>query len=62
LRAGEVELAGLLAPVSPDFQAQQVRSEPIVALLPPNHPLAVRDTVGMSELAPARRPLEGASK
>ncbi|MGO9993798.1 MAG: LysR substrate-binding domain-containing protein [Steroidobacteraceae bacterium] len=52
LRAGEVELAGLLAPVSPDFQAQQVRSEPIVALLPPNHPLAVRDTVAMLELAP----------
>lgn len=52
LRAGDVELAGVLAPVSPDFNSQQVRSEPIVALLPPSHPLAVREIISMSELAP----------
>jgi DNA-binding transcriptional LysR family regulator len=51
LRGGEVELAGLLAPVSRDFEIQQVRSEPIVALVPPDHPLARRDSVSMSELA-----------
>lgn len=40
LRAGEVELAGSLLPVSEDFEWQSVRREPLMVLLPKQHPLA----------------------
>jgi len=51
LRAGDVELAGLLAPVAADFDAQPVRSEPVVALLPPDHALAGEGTLSLSQLS-----------
>jgi len=40
LRAGAVELAGLLAPVPEEFEWRRIRREPIVALISRNHPLA----------------------
>lgn len=52
LRDGEVEIAGLLTPVSRDFESQPVRSEPIVAMFPSDHPLGRLNSVSMRELAP----------
>lgn len=43
--AGEVELAASLLPVGDGFDFQAVRTEPMVALLPPGHPAAGRDSV-----------------
>lgn len=40
LRAGEIDLAGSLLPVSEEFAWQAVRREPLVALVAPDHPLA----------------------
>lgn len=50
LRAGEVELGGLLLPTSGDFQVQPVKRDPLAALLPALHPLARRRKVGLAEL------------
>lgn len=50
LRAGELELAGALLPISEDFDGQAVRREPLVALLPSGHPLSARETVRLAEL------------
>ncbi len=50
LRAGEIDFAGALLPVSDEFDCQLVRSEPMVALLPPGHPLANSQTVSLLDL------------
>jgi DNA-binding transcriptional LysR family regulator len=50
LRAGDIDFAGLLAPMSEEFDWQVVRSEPLVALLPVDHPLASRPTLDIAEL------------
>lgn len=50
LRAGEIDFAGALLPVSGEFAYQPVRREPIVALLPPDHPLAEAQSVSMLDL------------
>lgn len=50
LRAGEVDFAGLLLPVSEDFEWQAVRREPLTALLPRDHALARRETIGFADL------------
>lgn len=50
LRAGEVDLAASLTPVPEDFEWQDVRVEPLVALLPAAHPLAGRAALHLSEL------------
>lgn len=39
LRAGEVDFCASLLPVAEDFEWQEVRREPLVALLPMGHPL-----------------------
>ncbi|MDR3517870.1 MAG: LysR family transcriptional regulator [Azospirillaceae bacterium] len=49
--AGEIELAVSLLPVPIPFAWQEVRNEPMVALLPDGHPLAGRDKVKLVELA-----------
>ncbi len=50
LRAGDVELAGSLLPVDDAFEWQSVRREPMVVVMPPGHPLAGRDSVGLDAL------------
>lgn len=50
LRAGEIDLAASLLPVSDDFEWQEVRREPLVALLPSGHPLAGRASLTLDDL------------
>lgn len=50
LRAGEIDFAGALLPVSPDFEWELVRHEPLVALLPVNHPLGKQSAVTVADL------------
>lgn len=50
LRAGEVELAASLLPVSEEFDSQPVRTEPLVALLPLGHALASAGRVSLAAL------------
>jgi len=51
LRAGEVDLAASLMPVPEEFEWQDVRAEPLVALLPSGHPLADRPSLRLQDLA-----------
>ncbi|NVZ67315.1 LysR family transcriptional regulator, partial [Pseudomonas gingeri] len=51
LEAGEVDLAALLIPVDEAFDYQEVRSEPLVVVLPVDHPLARCQHVDFSALA-----------
>lgn len=53
LDAGEVDLAALLLPVDEGFDYQPVRNEPLMAVLPLNHPLARRKRIDFSDLADA---------
>lgn len=50
LRVGDIDFAGTLLPISEEFDCQLVRSEPLVALLASNHPLATRHSISLSEL------------
>ena len=50
LTTGEVELAAALLPISEDLDWQDVRSEPLMALLPAGHPCAGRDAVDLPSL------------
>lgn len=50
LRAGEVELAGSLLPVSADFEWQSVRREPLMVLLPKRHSLASHPSLRLEML------------
>lgn len=50
LLEGEVELAGSLLPAKAGFEAQPVKLEPLMAVLPQAHPLAGRRTVGLADL------------
>lgn len=49
--AGEMDLAGSLLPVAPDFAWQSIHQEPIVALLPASHRLAGAARVDLGDLA-----------
>ncbi len=51
LRAGEVDLAALLAPIDPDFEFQDVRVEPLMVLMAWDHPLAGKKTIDLPSLA-----------
>ena len=51
LSAGEIDLAALLFPIAHDFEWQSVRSEPLVVLLPADHPLAGQAAVDLPSLA-----------
>ncbi|HCN63936.1 MAG TPA: LysR family transcriptional regulator [Pseudomonas sp.] len=51
LEAGEVDLAALLIPIDETFAYQQVRNEPLVAVLPGAHSLSRRKRVNFSDLA-----------
>ena len=51
LEAGEVDLAALLIPIDETFAHQQVRNEPLVAVLPGAHSLSRRKRINFSDLA-----------
>ena len=51
LRAGELDIAALASPISKDFDSQEVRTEPLVVLLPPDHALASRKAIKLSSIA-----------
>jgi len=51
MRSGEIEMGTTLAPVPGDLDWQLVVDEPLLALLPADHPLAGRETVKLRELA-----------
>ena len=51
VRAGEVELAASLLPIEETFDAQPVRSEPLMAVLAHDHPLAAAERTGIAALA-----------
>lgn len=51
LEAGEVDLAALLIPIDETFAYQQVRNEPLVAVLPGAHSLSRRKRINFSDLA-----------
>lgn len=51
LEAGEVDLAALLLPVDDAFEHQAVRKEPLVVVMPVDHPLARRTRVDFTALA-----------
>lgn len=50
LRGGEIELAGALLPTLPEFDHEPVRCEPLMALLPADHPLGRRRRLQLREL------------
>ncbi|HTY69994.1 MAG TPA: LysR family transcriptional regulator [Alphaproteobacteria bacterium] len=50
LRAGEIELAASLLPVAEEFDTWSVTSEPLVAILAEQHPLARRKSVDLTSL------------
>ncbi|MBN9044524.1 MAG: LysR family transcriptional regulator [Rhizobiales bacterium] len=51
LLAGDLELAASLLPVADSFEWQDVRREPVVALLPADRPYAHPDSVTLPEIA-----------
>jgi DNA-binding transcriptional LysR family regulator len=52
VRRGQIEVGASLLPISDDFDHQIVREEPLIALLPVEHPLSSRPSVKLKELAP----------
>lgn len=50
LLAGEIDIAGSLLPVPEDFERQDVRKEPLMALLPSDHLLVRRKSVDLANL------------
>jgi DNA-binding transcriptional LysR family regulator len=50
VRSGEIDLAASLLPVSDEFEWQEVRRQPLMALVPSDHPLARKRTVNLLDL------------
>ena len=51
LRAGELDVGVLGKPIEVEFDQQDIRAEPIMVLLPREHPAAARPTVMLNRLA-----------
>jgi DNA-binding transcriptional LysR family regulator len=51
VRAGAIELGVLGNPIEPEFDQQEIRSEPFMVLLPREHPAAGRRSVALGRLA-----------
>lgn len=50
LLAGEIDLAGSLLPVPEEFERQDVRKEPLMAVLPSEHVLVRRKSIDLASL------------
>ncbi len=50
LRAGEVDLAALVQPIAQEFDWQEVRTDPLMVLLPSDHPLAGSRRIRLEKL------------
>jgi DNA-binding transcriptional LysR family regulator len=48
--SGDVDLAVAILPVGDEFQWQEVTRSPLVAILPPEHPLGRREAVDLTDL------------
>jgi DNA-binding transcriptional LysR family regulator len=48
--SGKVDVAVALLPVTDDFEWQEVTREPLVAVLPPQHPLAKNKSIDLADL------------
>lgn len=53
LREGVLDLAMCMLPIHDDLAWEQVHDDPLMALLPPGHPLAGRPSVTLAQLAEA---------
>ncbi len=51
VRSGELDLGVLGDPIEPEFERQEIRTEPLVVILPREHPAAARPTVMLGRLA-----------
>lgn len=51
LRAGELDIGVLGSPIEPEFEQQQVSTDPFMVLLPREHPAAARRSVTVGRLA-----------
>ena len=49
--SGDLDIAVTLLPVPPNFSWLQIRDEPLMVIMPPDHPLADRKRLKMDELA-----------
>jgi DNA-binding transcriptional LysR family regulator len=54
VRKGRIEVGASLMPNSDDFECRLVREEPLMALLPLDHPLGGRSSLRLEDLAPCR--------
>ncbi|SEF07829.1 DNA-binding transcriptional regulator, LysR family [Rhizobiales bacterium GAS188] len=50
LQSGEIDIAASLLPVSDEFEWQDVRTEPLMALLPADHVLARKTSINLANL------------
>jgi len=51
VRSGALDLAAAIEPIEDEFDRLAMRDEPMMVLLPPNHPLSGRNAVRLAELA-----------
>ena len=51
VRSGELELGVIGNPIEPEFEQQEIRSEPFMVLLPREHPAATRRSITLGRLA-----------
>lgn len=51
LRAGDIDIAGILKPQSHDLEWELIRREPMVALLAPDHPLSHCRSLKLTDLS-----------
>jgi DNA-binding transcriptional LysR family regulator len=54
VRKGRIEVGATLVPNAEDFECRMVKEEPLMALLPVDHPLANRTSLRLEDLAPCR--------
>ena len=50
LLSGEIDIAASLLPVSEEFEWQDVRTEPLMVLLPSDHVLARKTSINLANL------------